>query len=39
MRRVGYEPAGVVKEGAAEVQTLFDVCGDGGPLQDSAHLF
>ena len=39
VRRVGNEAAGVIEEGAAEVEPLLDVGGDGGSLKNAAHLF
>ena len=38
VRRIGDEATGVVEEGAAKVQPLLDVGGDGGPLEDPPHL-
>lgn len=39
MRRVGYEIAGGVEDGAGEVESFFDVCADTCFLKRTAHLF
>lgn len=38
VRRIRHQASVGPEHGAGEVQTLLDVRGDGGPLEDSAHL-